>query len=157
MDKCLTTVLVLMCSFLFASELRVSPLLFLKICLTQCSLTDLKGKLFDIRKVWRYQKGNQKYWRTDKVKKDTRTNKDPQNTTQKIKHRATRTTQKTRGGLRYPGKLAVPAPHVAHVVLLVYYFELTKKCTRCLWEVILRLGNPCRCIDWHERVVCLVL
>jgi hypothetical protein len=65
-----------MCSFLFASELRVSsPLLFLKICLTQCSLTGLKGKLFDFRKVWRYQKGNQKYWRTDKVKKDTRSTK----------------------------------------------------------------------------------
>jgi hypothetical protein len=80
------------------------------------------------------------------------------NTKTVVKHlSATRTTQKTRGGLRYPGKLAVPASYVAHVVLLVYYFELTKKCTRCLWEVILRLGNPCRCIDWHERVVCLVL
>jgi hypothetical protein len=45
--------------------------------------------------------------------------------------------KRTLGRLRYPGKLAVPAPHVAHVVLLVYYFELTKKCTRCLWEVVL--------------------
>jgi hypothetical protein len=47
------------------------------------------------------------------------TNKDLQNIAQKTKDRATRTPLKSRGELMCSGGIAVPAPSVAHVVLLL--------------------------------------
>jgi len=53
-----------------------------------------------------------------KRKKDKRTNNNLQNTTEKTKDRATRTSLKTGVSSDAPKGYAVPAPHVTPVVLL---------------------------------------
>ena len=50
---------------------------------------------------------------------DKRTNIDLQNITQKLKDRDARTPLKHRGELWCPGRVEVPAPHMAPIVLLL--------------------------------------
>ena len=64
-----------------------------------------------------YKKDRQ--YNGQKIKKYKMTNKDLQNIAQKTKDRATRTPLKSRGELMCSGGIAVPAPSVAHVVLLL--------------------------------------
>ena len=77
-----------------------------------------------LRRVCRYQRGNQNryieeeqttQWSKEKVQKDKQRSTKH---TYKTKDRVTRTPLKTGGELRCSGRVAVPAPLVAPVVLI---------------------------------------
>ena len=77
-----------------------------------------------LRRVWRYQRGNQNpyieeeqttQWPKEKVQKDKQRSTKH---THKPKDRVTRTPVKPRVNLGAPEELAVPAPLVAPVVLI---------------------------------------
>ena len=98
---------------------RYIPLLLIKMkqvflnqlsCFTSWHIPIIK--LQCIRRVWRYQRGDQNSLNkkdrqyNDQNKKDKRTNNDLQNTTQKTKDRATRTKLKTGSKPRCSGRVA---------------------------------------------------
>jgi hypothetical protein len=86
-------------------------------------------------------------------------NNDIQNITQKTKDGATRAPLKTGGELRYSGRVAVPAPHVAPVVLLYGFWYLQT-------FLILRIGENryfsslmevSRCGMKINKILCIII